>query len=33
MSGYFTYNGYMGYVDGKYMPIRISIDYADYMEE
>ena len=33
MSGYFTYNGYMGYVDGKYMLFASEADYADYMEE
>ena len=33
MSGYFTYNGYMGYVDGKSMLFASDADYADYMEE
>lgn len=33
MSGYFTYNGYMGYVDGEYMLFASEADYADYMEE
>lgn len=31
MSGYFTYNGYMGYVDGKYMLFASEGDYREYI--
>ena len=33
MKGYNTPDGYMGYVDGKYMLFASEADYADYMEE
>lgn len=33
MKGYTTDNGYMGYVDGKYMLFADESDYRDYMEE
>ena len=33
MSGYFTYNGYMGFVNGKYMLFASEADYVDYMED
>ncbi len=33
MSGYFTYNGYMGCVNGKYMLFASEADYVDYMED
>lgn len=32
MSGYFTYEGYMGYVNGTYMLFASETDYLDYME-
>lgn len=32
MSGYFTYEGYMGYVNGAYMLFASETDYLDYME-
>ena len=30
MKGYYTDNGYMGYVDGKYMLFADEADYEDY---
>ena len=32
MRGYSTYNGYMGYVDGRYMLFASEADYEEYME-
>lgn len=33
MKGYSTENGYMGYVDGKYMLFANEDDYREYFEE
>lgn len=33
MKGYITENGYMGYVDGKYMLFADERDYKDFMED
>ena len=33
MRGYFTHNGYMGYVAGEYMLFASETDYEEYMEE
>jgi len=33
MRGYFTSNGYFGYVDGRYMLFACEADYYEYMEE
>ena len=33
MKGYWTYYGYMGFVDGRYMPFVSDIEYLEYMEE
>lgn len=33
MKGYTTENGYMGYVDGKYMLFADESDYKDFMED
>lgn len=33
MKGYTTENGYMGYVDGKYMLFADERDYKDFMED
>ena len=32
MKGYYTSNGYMGYVNGKYMLFATETDYIDYMK-
>lgn len=32
MKGYFTGNGYMGYVDGRYILFASESEYYDYME-
>ena len=31
MKGYYTGNGYMGYVDGRYMLFASENEYADYL--
>lgn len=31
MKGYITFDGYMGYVNGKYMLFASESDYADYI--
>jgi hypothetical protein len=33
MKGYFTAEGYMGLVDGRYMLFATETDYMEYMEE
>ena len=33
MKGFYTGNGYMGYVDGKYMLFASEADYREYIEE
>ena len=33
MKGYLTGNGYMGYVNGRYMLFSSEDEYIDYMEE
>lgn len=33
MKGYVTENGYMGYVDGKYMLFADERDYKDFIED
>lgn len=33
MKGYVTENGYMGYVDGKYMLFADERDYMDFIED
>ena len=33
MKGYFTGNGYMGYVNGRYMLFSSENEYEDYMSE
>lgn len=33
MKGYYVRDGYMGYVDGKYMLFADESDYRDYMED
>lgn len=33
MKGYVTENGYMGYVDGKYMLFADERDYRDFIED
>ena len=33
MKGYFTANGYMGYVDERYMLFCSENDYIEYMKE
>lgn len=33
MKGYFTGNGYMGYVEGRYILFASESEYYDYMEE
>ena len=33
MKGYLTGNGYMGYVDGRYILFSSESDYEDYMNE
>ena len=33
MKGYFTFEGYYGKVDGKYMLFATESDYYDYLEE
>lgn len=33
MKGYFTPNGYMGYVDGTYMLFASEDDYRSYLED
>lgn len=33
MKGYTTDNGYMGYVDGRYMLFADESDYREYIEE
>ena len=33
MKGYFTKEGYMGFVNGKYMLFASESDYREYMEE
>ena len=32
MKGYFTENGYMGYVNGRYVLFASEEDYRDYIE-
>ena len=32
MKGYNTDNGYMGYVDGEYIPFASEADYREWME-
>ena len=32
MKGYFTNDGYMGYVDGRYMLFASESDYLEYLE-
>lgn len=33
MKGYSVENGYMGFVDGKYMLFSCESDYLDYMQD
>ncbi len=33
MKGYYTGNGYMGYVNGRYMLFSSEDEYMDYMKE
>lgn len=33
IKGYFTYRGYMGYVNGKYMLFETEQAYLEYLEE
>lgn len=33
MKGYYTDNGYMGYVDGKYQLFASETDYKEWLEE
>ena len=33
MKGYDTSNGYMGYVDGRYLLFASESEYMDYMED
>lgn len=33
MKGYYTAEGYMGWVDGKYMLFACETDYREYVEE
>lgn len=33
MKGFYTGNGYMGYVNGEYMLFASEADYREYMEE
>ncbi len=33
MKGYATYDGYMGYVEGRYMLFDSESEYMEYMEE
>lgn len=33
MKGYSTHNGYMGFVEGRYILFASEADYYDYMED